>query len=60
MSTVKVKVLRAFCVGGEPQKVGAVIEVSPSVAAELIGYRKAEKVVAEAKPSAKQVKESKE
>lgn len=53
MSQVKVKVLRAFRIGGEPQDVKKVIEVSPSLAAELIANGKAEKFVPRAKPEEK-------
>lgn len=44
-NTVTVKVLRAFCIKGEPVKVGKEIEVDRVLAAELIGAQKAAAVV---------------
>lgn len=41
---VSIKVLRPFCIKGEPVKVGAKLEVDPALAVELISLNKAERV----------------
>ena len=51
-----VRVLRSFLCNGKPTKVGTVIEVSASTAAELVYMRKAEIVVPAPKPAAPQPK----
>jgi hypothetical protein len=42
MSLTRIKVTRAFCIQGEPQKVGSVLEVEQRLAVELVSYAKAE------------------
>lgn len=44
MANKKVKVMRPFYIGAKVHKVGAVIEVHPQIAAELVNAYKAEYV----------------
>ena len=53
MEKKKVKVLRPFYIGMTVQKVGAVIEVHPQIAAELVNAYKAEYVKEAEAPKAK-------
>jgi len=48
MANKKVKVMRPFYIGTTVHKVGAVIEVHPQIAAELVNAYKAEYVKEEA------------
>lgn len=41
MATTTIKVLRSFLLDGKPTKVGSVVEVDGSLAAELVFMRKA-------------------
>jgi hypothetical protein len=51
---MKIEVTRAFCIAGERQEVGSVLDVEPKFAAELIHNQKAVKATEQAeKPVAK-------
>lgn len=54
MPKIRIKVLRAFLLGGKPQQVGDEVEVDAATAAELMSMNKAERVAAspaQAKPA---------
>ena len=46
LTMTKIEVTRAFCIAGQPQQVGAVIEVKAHLASELIHMNKAIKATA--------------
>lgn len=50
---MKIEVVRAFCIHGEPVEVGSVHDLPDGVAKELIGMRKAIGHVEKAEPEAK-------
>jgi len=39
MTQVRIKVLRAFCIRGEPLEVGAVVKLNPIDANSVLGYK---------------------
>jgi hypothetical protein len=52
--TMKVKVLRAFCIAGKPQAIDKIIDVDAALATELISANKAEKVADKAEKAGKE------